>query len=292
MSYHAPNGGYSVDSNYFAGGGVSNPPLRALADGEDGGNGVYRYGNSGFPNETYNASFYWVDLVFQESVGPDTTPPTISSVSPSAGAAEVSPNTRVSVVFNELMDATTINSGTVVLRDDANTVVPATVSYNTFTAELTPADSLNFSTTYTVTVVGGPAGVTDLAGNPLGADYQRTFTTGTPDATPPAVVYIDPRNDQTDISLNAEFFVRFSEPVNPSTITGSNVFLMNSAWHRSFLECHIHRRDQHSCPHSERLAVSRRFIYRDGEGWVRWSYRYVRQCPCIGRECGLFDRKV
>jgi hypothetical protein len=64
-SYHTNVGYYSADLAYFATSGVANPPLRALANGENGGNGVYRYGASGFPNQTYNASNYWVDVVFQ-----------------------------------------------------------------------------------------------------------------------------------------------------------------------------------------------------------------------------------
>jgi hypothetical protein len=65
-SYHAPNGRYSVDENYFTQ-ARTNGPLTALADGMDGGNGVYRYGASGFPTDTFNKSNYWVDVVFQPS---------------------------------------------------------------------------------------------------------------------------------------------------------------------------------------------------------------------------------
>src|SRR5262249_11638105 len=42
-SYHAPNGRYAEDDNYFAGSGVSNGPLHALAAGVDGPDGVYPY---------------------------------------------------------------------------------------------------------------------------------------------------------------------------------------------------------------------------------------------------------
>src|SRR5258708_18172089 len=50
-------------SNYFST-GVDNEPLRALADGEDGHNGVYNYGSSSsFPTQSFNASNYWVDVV-------------------------------------------------------------------------------------------------------------------------------------------------------------------------------------------------------------------------------------
>ncbi len=63
-SYHAPNGRYAGDNGYFDGAGVDNSPLHALASKADSGNGVYRYGSGGFPTETWNASNYWVDVVF------------------------------------------------------------------------------------------------------------------------------------------------------------------------------------------------------------------------------------
>ena len=64
-SYHTTTGHYSFNGNYFTA-GVDNPPLHALASAGSGGNGVYRYGtNSAFPNLTYNAANYWVDVVFQ-----------------------------------------------------------------------------------------------------------------------------------------------------------------------------------------------------------------------------------
>lgn len=63
-SYHTSVGRYAVSDAYFVGDGVHTPPLHALADGEDGGNGVFTYGPSGFPTGTWIASNYWVDVVF------------------------------------------------------------------------------------------------------------------------------------------------------------------------------------------------------------------------------------
>ena len=45
-SYHANNGHYSADVNYFLGKGVDNPPLHALTNGVSGGNGVFAYGRA------------------------------------------------------------------------------------------------------------------------------------------------------------------------------------------------------------------------------------------------------
>ena len=84
-SYHAPNGHYAADDGYFAGRGPDSPPLHALADGVDGANGVYNYGPAGvFPTSTYESTNYWVDVVFDDDTGPDTTPPEITSVAPPA----------------------------------------------------------------------------------------------------------------------------------------------------------------------------------------------------------------
>ena len=89
-SYHAPVGRYSGDTDYFATAGVINPPLRALADGVDGPNGVYGYGPSGtFPTGAWRSANYWVDVVFTSTIGPDTTAPIISSVS--AAPEELAP---------------------------------------------------------------------------------------------------------------------------------------------------------------------------------------------------------
>jgi hypothetical protein len=64
-SYHAPSGRYSVDENYFNQGPRQSGPLEALANTEDGGNGVYNYGEeSRFPTNTFRASNYWVDVRF------------------------------------------------------------------------------------------------------------------------------------------------------------------------------------------------------------------------------------
>jgi hypothetical protein len=64
-SYHTNVGFYSDDQNYFAGAHTSGQ-LTAPSSSASGGNGVYAYGSSsGFPTNTWNASNYWIDIVFQ-----------------------------------------------------------------------------------------------------------------------------------------------------------------------------------------------------------------------------------
>ena len=189
-SYHAPNGHYAATSGYFATGGFDSAPLHALGDGVDGPNGVYTYGPSGsFPTSTFQSSNYWVDVVFENTVGPDTTPPTITARSPADGATNVSTGANVTATFSEPMDPATINGTNFELRDPSNALVPATVTYNSAQrrAILDPDSALQNSTTYTATVKGGSGGVTDDASpaNALAADSAWSFTTAAPPPPPP-----------------------------------------------------------------------------------------------------------
>lgn len=189
ISYHANNGHYSSASNYFAAAGVDNGPLHALRDGVDGANGVYLYGTSAFPTNTYQSEGYFVDVVFNTSIGPDTTPPVVASVKPAAGMSGVKTDASVTVTFNEAMDAATITSSSVLLRDPLGASVPATVTYTsgTKTATLAPASVLAYSTTYRIVVKGGTTDprVKDVAGNALASDYTSSFTTAAPPPPPP-----------------------------------------------------------------------------------------------------------
>src|SRR5439155_22483461 len=101
-SYHPNAGNYSITGAYFASAGVNTPPLHALATGVDGSNGVYAYGIGGFPNQSSNATNYWVDVVFTNGV-PDTTPPTVTSVTPANGAVGVSVSATAYATFSEAM---------------------------------------------------------------------------------------------------------------------------------------------------------------------------------------------
>ncbi len=179
VSYHAPFGRYSKTEGYFNGTGVTNYPLRALADGVSGPNGLYRYSAvSAFPNQTYNATHYWVDVMFTEVLGPDIYPPLITTVSPAPGGIAPGIGSTVKVAFNEPINPSTINAGTITLRNAADELLSAVVWYDpaTFTATLVPDALLNLSETYTATVQGGPSGLADLIGNPLAAHYSWSFT--------------------------------------------------------------------------------------------------------------------
>jgi hypothetical protein len=180
-SYHADSGFFALDNGFFAAAGVDAPPLRALQSGIDEPNGVFRYGASGFPTAG-GSNNYWVDLVLQTDLGPDTTPPAVLSMTPSAGATNVPPASKVTATFSEAIDPASVTASTFQLHDPGGAAVPVTVSYDAATRAATAATTAGLlaQTIYTATLSGA---VHDLAGNALGADVTWTFTTAA--AAPP-----------------------------------------------------------------------------------------------------------
>jgi Bacterial Ig-like domain len=112
-----------------------------------------------------------------DSVAPDTTPPTVTSSSPPNASVGVLLNSAVTAAFSEAINQTTINTTNLKIAVvSTGAAVPSTVSYdsNTHIATLTPSAQLSYDTSYVLTIT---TGVTDLAGNPLAANYTSSFHT-------------------------------------------------------------------------------------------------------------------
>ena len=177
-SYYAPVGRYSSNNSYFAGAATTNGPLTALRNGTDGGNGVYKYGASGYPTSSYQSSNYWVDVVFSTTAN-DTTAPSVSTKAPADDATGVAATAPVSATFSEPVTSSSIS---MVLKDDSGATVPSSVAYDAPTqrATLTPTSTLSYSSKYKVTV----SGAQDSAGNTM-TSTSWSFTTGAEPPPPP-----------------------------------------------------------------------------------------------------------
>lgn len=177
-SYYSPAGYFAFDGGYFSN-SASRPPLVGLANGLDGGNGVYKYGASGFPTATFNATNYWVDASFERTIPPDTRGPTVISTSPGTNATEIDRNGSVTASFDEQLNPASVSSSTFTLRDEGGTLVPSVVSYDaqTRTATLKPQAALALTTTYKAQLKGGVGGISDTSGNVLIADRTWSFAT-------------------------------------------------------------------------------------------------------------------
>jgi hypothetical protein len=149
-------------------------------------------------------------FAFTTAQPPDTTPPTVVSVAPPAGATGVPSNSSLVITFSEAMN--------LVATTNAITIAPAVTctggwSWNVAqtTTTCVPTAPLAYSTPYTVSV---GATAVDLANNAL-TPYSATFTTGVaPDTTPPTIVSTTPQNRASGLSRLAKISVTFSEPMD------------------------------------------------------------------------------
>jgi hypothetical protein len=119
----------------------------------------------------------------------DVTPPAVVARTPAIGAAGVSVQTKVAVVFDEPVQPATI---VVELRNSSNQLVTAQLTYDapTLTATLAPTAALAGSQQFTATARSAQ----DLAGNVM-AQISWTFSTasaGFVDMLLPQTGLVDP----------------------------------------------------------------------------------------------------
>lgn len=129
-SYHTTSGHYAFDRNYFDS-PLDSPPLHAPALT----NGVYLYGSGGFPSFTWNASNYWVDIVFSDvPPAPDTIAPIVSLTAPLSGTVV----SRTITVSANASDNTGVAGVRFFVDNDIlgseDTSAPYTVTWNTVSA--------------------------------------------------------------------------------------------------------------------------------------------------------------
>ena len=204
VSYFSPAGVYPATPEGFGAAQFDRAPLHARAGGVFGANGVYQYGPSSFPTNSWSNTNYWADVVLV--VPPDTTGPTITNVEPAPDLIAVSIDGPIQVTFNEQIDPSSLS---ISVETPSGGSVPVTVSYDasTMTASVVPGSSLALNTAYVAT-----ASASDLNGNAMGVPLTWSFITDAgDDATPltlwtnaatPAVV---DSGDTTAIELGVAF---------------------------------------------------------------------------------------
>ncbi|MCP4536640.1 MAG: Ig-like domain-containing protein, partial [Chloroflexi bacterium] len=143
----------------------------------------------------------------------DTALPKIVGVFPPNGTSEVTVDTSIVITFNEAVSIGTFSyfvspnpGGWVENWDSTNNVVALT--HNAFMT----------STRYTVTVTAAD----DLAGNPLDrAPVTWSFTTFAPDTVAPELLGTVPSNDASEVTVDANIVITFSEAINTGTFSYS-----------------------------------------------------------------------
>lgn len=139
--------------------------------------------NSGAAHASVTRDFRWLArpvgptpeigaYEYTRSAIADTTGPTITARSPTAGGTFVPITSTISVTFSEAIDCATVTTGSFTVSGG----VTGSVTCDGSIALLTPSASLAYSTTYTVTLT---TAVRDVAGNALTGTRTSTFTTVT-----------------------------------------------------------------------------------------------------------------
>jgi methionine-rich copper-binding protein CopC len=149
---------------------------------------------------------------------PDTTPPALSSYSPSNNATNVAFNSAIVLNFSKAMNQTSVQS--------AFSSVPSMVCTWTWispqNASCLPNGRLNQLTDYIVTIANS---ATDSSGNALQAAYEIRFRTGN---APPKVTTFTP-NTLGSVAPSTQISVTFSEDMNKTTVEAAFSVQNNSS---------------------------------------------------------------
>lgn len=170
---------------------------------------------------------------FRTAVDPATVAPHVVALQPSDGAADVPVNSHITVRFSEPMDAASITTGSLTLTECVapfsvcDTPVSGTVTLDaagvlaTFTADAELTANQYF-------LVGISSAAQDVTGTPL-APFATVFQTGSArDDVEPAVEVTNPVDGATDVPVNVPVRVRFTKPIDPTTVD-ANTFALQSA---------------------------------------------------------------
>jgi hypothetical protein len=146
----------------------------------------------------------------------DSVCPIVLATSPANGDVLAPLGKHITATFNEPMEPTSINTTSFTVN--GSTAVAGTVSYSGVTATFSPSVNLDSNSTYICKIT---TQAKDLMGNTLQVNYVWSFSTGA--AVAPMVISTDPTNLATSVVLNKSVVVRFSQPMDPLTLTNNTV---------------------------------------------------------------------
>jgi methionine-rich copper-binding protein CopC len=151
----------------------------------------------------------------------DITDPTIVSVSPTDGSTGVLITANLQLTFSEIVVA---NTGSIIIMQGTTVhesidVTSGQVSFASNVVTINPAINFNSETDYNVLIDN--EAFRDLAGNPFAGISTATdwnFTTVlVTDAIAPTIVSVSPMDDATEVVVNSNLQISFSENVVANT---------------------------------------------------------------------------
>ena len=160
-SYHTTKGNYAEDDGYFVN-SYDNVPLHGVQDGSGSGNGVYVYGNSAFPTNTFESANFYVDVVFSPAgsfsvsgtisgAGGNGATVTLSGASNATTTADASGNYSFTNLANGSYTVTPTKAG--------YTFTPGALNVTVNGANMTGQNFTSAAQTYSLSgTISGPGG--------------------------------------------------------------------------------------------------------------------------------------
>lgn len=176
-------------------------------------------GNSGAAT-----SNLWVDQVSITYTPPDTTPPSSSITSPASGATLNLASPNPYAITGTATDNVAV-SGIQVSTDGGST-------WNTATCTGCPGASVTWSYSWTLPTQNGVSytilsKATDSSNN---VETPGAGVTVTVDTVTPTVSSTNPANGATNVTLNSNVTITWSENVNCSTVNATNITSTSPGW--------------------------------------------------------------
>ncbi|MDC7744555.1 DUF4082 domain-containing protein [Rhizobium binxianense] len=197
-SYHS-NGFYSATANYFTTDHTSGA-LTAPASSVSGGNGVYAYGTGSlFPTSSYNATNYWVDVLYQQ--GAQNAVPVAANDS----GFSTNTGTPVTIQASALLSNDSDADGDALTITGVSGAVNGSVAWNAQAQAVTftPTEGYSGPASFSYAISDGKGGaataqVALTVNNPAAGPEQNLFAAN---ATP-SVVSV---NDNQPVNLGMKF---------------------------------------------------------------------------------------
>ena len=153
---------------------------------------------------------------FQGSDAPDTTPPSIISLSPAPNSTGVGTSQPIVVVFTEPMQDPSVFPSFSLVSSKGKVAV-AIENWEANQYVFSPVVPMDRNTLHTALLSNT---ATDLSGNPLSPTSWAFWTTGSTDTTPPALVSTTPIDGATNVPTDGFFELDFSEPIDHASMQG------------------------------------------------------------------------
>jgi hypothetical protein len=209
--------------------GCDSSSSSSIGGGDGGGNGDNGDGDGDNDNDNDNDNGGNDD-----DDGPLTS--LIYATYPSNGQTNIGANHKVTVTFTEAMDADTIDSLSFTVEGDNEPAMIGTITLDAAsnTASFVPDSHFTDDTRYTATLT---TAVQSEEGVPLEVDYVWEFTScHFVDTEAPGVLRTDPSDGSSDIAIDKNISITFSESIDPVSVDADAFTVAPSADLAAFVE--------------------------------------------------------